>query len=324
MAEIAVEYRTALITGASSGLGLACARALLERTNPQWRLVIASRNQAEGERAAAEMNSNAGRPAVEFMRLDLGSLQSVRDLGAALRARGSRLDALVCNAGLQFTRERRTSDGFEATFGINHLGHFALLDEIKGLLAADARIVVVSSGTHDPRQKAGIPVPRFVDPTLLARPELDASHQFEQDDKPHIMMQRRYSTSKLCNLYFAYELNRRIQDGRFAASKSLTVNGFDPGLMPGSGLARDYPLPLRLIWNQILPRLLPLLRIAISENIHTTDASGRAMADMVDGKDWAGVSGRYAEGRKIIASSEESYDETKARRLWEVSEALVR
>ncbi len=67
-----------------------------------------------------------------------------------------------------------------------------------------------------------------------------------------------------------------------------------------------------------------LLRMALSENIHTPDESGRAMADMVDGKDWAGVSGRYAEGRKIIASSEESYDETKARRLWEVSEALVR
>jgi uncharacterized protein (DUF2147 family) len=63
--------------------------------------------------------------------------------------------------------------------------------------------------------------------------------------------------------------------------------------------------------------------MAISENIHTPDTSGRAMADMVDGKDWAGVSGRYAEGRKIIPSSEESYDEAKARRLWEVSEALV-
>jgi NAD(P)-dependent dehydrogenase (short-subunit alcohol dehydrogenase family) len=269
------------------------------------------------------MNRKAGRPAVEFMRLDLGSLQSVRDLGAALRAKGLRLDTLVCNAGLQFTRARRTSEGFEATFGVNHLGHFALLDEIKGLLAPEARIVVVSSGTHDPRQKAGIPVPRFVDPTLLARPELDASHEFEQDDKPHIIMQRRYSTSKLCNLYFAYELNRRLQDGRFAAPKSVAVNGFDPGLMPGSGLARDYPLPLRLVWNQILPRLLPLLRMAISENIHTPEDSGRAMADMVDGKDWAGISGRYAEGRKIIPSSEESYDEAKARRLWEVSEALL-
>ncbi|MGO9357685.1 MAG: SDR family NAD(P)-dependent oxidoreductase [Xanthobacteraceae bacterium] len=287
------------MTGATSGLGLACARALLQRTAPPWRLVIASRNPAEGERVAAELNRQSGRQAVEFMRLDLGSLGSVRAVGAALRSRGLRLDALVCNAGLQFTREMRTADGLEASFGVNHLGHFALLDGIKGLLAADARIVVVSSGTHDPRQKAGIPVPRFVDPVLLARPERDASHGFEQDDKPRVVMQRRYSTSKLCNLYFAYELNRRIQDGRFGVAKTVTVNAFDPGLMPGSGLARDYPLPLRLVWHHVLPHALPLLRRFVSENIHTPDASGRALAEMVDGDGWSGVSGRYAAGRDI-------------------------
>lgn len=323
MAEVSFEGRTALITGASSGLGLACAHALLERSDPPWRLVVASRNPAEGARAAAALNRQAGREAVEFIRLDLGALASVAAVGGALRARRLRLDALVCNAGLQFTREATTSDGIEATFGVNHLGHFALLDEVKGLLAPDARIVVVSSGTHDPRQNAGIPVPRFVDPAFLARPERDPSHGFEQDDKLRVVMQRRYSTSKLCNLYFAYELNRRIQDGRFAASKSVTVNGFDPGLMPGSGLARDYPLPLRLLWNQVLPRLLPLLRAAISQNIHTPDASGRALADLVDGRDWAGVSGRYVEGRRVIPSSDESYDEARAARLWDVSEALI-
>ena len=323
MAEVPVESHSALMTGATSGLGLACARALLQRTAPPWRLVIASRNPAEGERVAAELNRQSGRQAVEFMRLDLGSLGSVRAVGAALRSRGLRLDALVCNAGLQFTREMRTADGLEASFGVNHLGHFALLDGIKGLLAADARIVVVSSGTHDPRQKAGIPVPRFVDPVLLARPERDASHGFEQDDKPRVVMQRRYSTSKLCNLYFAYELNRQIAGRtlrrRENRDRECVRSRPDAGL--GSGPRLSAAAAARLA-----PRAAACAAVAAPVRQREHPHPGRL------GTGPGGDGGRRRLERRFRAlcgrarhhaSSEESYDEAKAGRLWQVSESLL-
>jgi NAD(P)-dependent dehydrogenase (short-subunit alcohol dehydrogenase family) len=322
MTDIAAAPSLALITGATSGLGLACARDLLARADSRWRLLLASRNAAEGARVAAELNQSAGRDATEFVALDLGDLDSVRDFGARLRARGLELDALVCNAGLQFIAPARTAQGFEATFGVNHIGHFALTRELEPLLAPDARIIIVSSDTHDPKQATGMPEPRFLDPEVLARPETDPARSFERGDKPGLSQRRRYTTSKLCNVYFAYELDRRIRSGATAAARSVTVNAFNPGLMPGTGLARDYPAPLRLIWNHVLPALRPLLK-RMGKDVNTPEGSGAALADMVAAPAWKGVTGRYASGRQVIPSSDESYDLEKAARLWSASEGWL-
>jgi NAD(P)-dependent dehydrogenase (short-subunit alcohol dehydrogenase family) len=322
MPDIVATPFVALITGATSGLGLACARDLLARADPRWRLLLASRSAAEGARVAAELNEAAGRDAVEFVALDLGDLDGVSAFGARLRARGLKLDALVCNAGLQFTVPTRTARGFEATFGVNHLGHFALTRELEPILAPHARVIVVSSDTHDPKQATGMPAPRFLDPEVLARPENDPARTFEQGDKPGLSQRRRYTTSKLCNVLFAYEWDRRIRSGSTAAPPSVTVNAFNPGLMPGTGLARDYPAPARLIWNHILPALRPLLK-RMGKDVNTTEASGAALADMVAGPAWAGVTGRYVSGRDVIQSSDESYDLEKAARLWSASEAWL-
>jgi NAD(P)-dependent dehydrogenase (short-subunit alcohol dehydrogenase family) len=315
--------RLALLTGGSSGLGRACAGALLDATAPPWRVLIASRDALQGERVAAELNLCAGREAVRFLPLDLGDLHSVRALGQHLRERGERLDALVCNAGLQFAREARTAQGLEATFGVNHLGHFALFHELAPLLSEQARVVVVSSGTHDPAQHTGIPAPRMVDPAHLAWPERDPHRRFEQADGLRTTMQRRYSTSKLCNLLFAYELARRIERGEAGVPTTVTVNAFDPGLMPGTGLARDYPAALRWVWRQVMPRAKPLLARFMGGNVHSPDWSGRALAEWVAGPEWAGRSGLYAEGRRPIASSPESRDEARARDLWAASLAML-
>ena len=315
--------KLALITGATSGLGLECARALLRSGTVQWSLLIASRNAAEGERVAALLNAEAGRAAVSFKALDLGSTAAIRDFARDLLARGTRLDALVCNAGMQFVSgAARTADGFEATFGINHLGHFLLVQELAPALLPGARIVVVSSGTHDPAQRTGIPAPRYVDPAWLARPELDAGRQFEAGDNPAVSGQRRYSTSKLCNLYFAYELDRRLRSGNSGLAEGITVNAFDPGMMPGTGLARDYGGVQRFFWTHVLPLLTPLLRLVLG-NVNTPASSGAALAELVEAAALAGCSGEYFEGRRAIRSSPESYDADRARRLWEVSEQLL-
>jgi NAD(P)-dependent dehydrogenase (short-subunit alcohol dehydrogenase family) len=239
------------------------------------------------------------------MSMDLASLVSVRAFTDNVAAAAlPPLQAIVCNAGLQVVSGTEwTEDGIEMTFGVNHLGHFALVQGLLDTLTPPARIVVVSSGTHDPAKLTGMPDPRFSSAKDLARPDESA----DPDGR------RRYTTSKLCNLLHAYELDRRLGCGL----GEVTVTAFDPGLMPGSGLARDYSPLGRLAWRYLFPalRVLP--------NVNSTRASGRHLAALVNDARFDGVSGQYFEGNRPIKSSAESYDRDKARDLWETSEALL-
>ena len=217
--------RTAIITGASSGLGLECARALL-RSDPSWHIVLAVRDTSRGAGAVTQL----GQPQrCTVMEMDLASLDSVSAFVEHVRdADLTPLRGIVCNAGVQVVSGTEwTEDGVEMTFGVNHLGHFTLVQGLLDKLARPARVVVVSSGTHDPTKHTGMPDPSYTTAADLAHPSADQS----QDGR------RRYTTSKLCNLLFTYELDRRLGHG----GQGVTVNAFDPGLMPGSGLARDYP-----------------------------------------------------------------------------------
>jgi NAD(P)-dependent dehydrogenase (short-subunit alcohol dehydrogenase family) len=223
--------RTVIITGGNSGLGYACARSLLEDATgaPPSHLILACRDPRRAETAVARLRdevSGIGSSAqVEAMRLNLASLQSVREFVDEV---GHRLDsgnlpplyALVCNAGVQSGgKQTFTADGFESTFGVNHLGHFLWVNLLLPRLAHPARVVVVASGTHDPALKTGVPAPAWNDPVALARGELGP---LSAKDGPRIMGQRSYSTSKLANVLFSYELARRLPAG-------VTVNAFDPG-----------------------------------------------------------------------------------------------
>jgi NAD(P)-dependent dehydrogenase (short-subunit alcohol dehydrogenase family) len=292
--------RTVIITGANTGLGLECARNLLARDN-SWHVVLAVRNPELGNAAIAEL----GAPdRCSVIRCELASLASVRDFDAAFAAADlPPLHAIVCNAGLQTVDTRFTVDDVEMTFGVNHLGHFALVTGLLDRLVAPARIVVVASGTHDPAKFTGMPDPIYTSAEELAHPPADAP----ADGR------RRYTTSKLCNVLFAYELDRRLGEG----AKGIAVTAFDPGLMPSSGLARDYSPALRLVWRVIAPalRMLP--------NVNSTRTSGSRLAALAVDPAFEGVSGRYYEGAKEIRSSRDSYDTAKALELWETSERLV-
>lgn len=292
--------RTVIITGANAGLGLECARNLLARTD-SWHVVLAVRNPDLGNAAVAEL----GAPdRCSVIRCDLASLASVRDFVAAFAAADlPPLHAIVCNAGLQTVDTKFTGDGLEMTFGVNHLGHFALVTGLLDRLVSPARIVVVASGTHDPAKFTGMPHPNYTSAEELAHPSADAP----ADGR------RRYTTSKLCNMLFAYELDRRLGEG----AEGVTVTAFDPGLMPGSGLARDYSPALRLVWRVIGPmlRLLP--------NVNSTRTSGGRLAALAVDPAFEGVSGRYYEGAREIRSSHDSYDTAMALDLWQTSERLV-
>lgn len=293
--------RTAIITGANAGLGLECARALLAE-DPSWHLVFAVRDVRRGTDAVAQ----TGQPQrCTVLELDLASLQSVRAFAGKLRAASlPPVHAIVCNAGLQVVSGTElTADGVEMTFGVNHLGHYALVREVLDVLALPARIVIVASGTHDPAKFTGMPKPNYTTAEHLAHPD--------ESDSPD--GRRRYTTSKLCNVLYAYELDRRLGGG----AEGITVNAFDPGLMPGSGLARDYSRIGQLAWRYVFPvlRVLP--------NVNSTRASGARLAALVSDPRFAGVTGTYFEGEHPIRSSADSYDRAKARDLWETSERLL-
>jgi light-dependent protochlorophyllide reductase len=294
--------RTVIVTGASSGLGLQCARAVL--ADASWHVVLAVRDPARGAGAVARL----GEPhRCTVLEMDLASLRSVREFVRNVKDAGlPPVHAVVCNAGVQvLSGTEVTDDGVEMTFGVNHLGHFALVQGILDDLARPARIVVVSSGTHDPDKFTGMPHPRYTSAADLALPPAGTSTAEEG--------RRRYTTSKLCNLLFSYELDRRLGRGE----QGVTVNAFDPGLMPGSGLARDYPPMQRLAWRYLFPalRVLP--------GVRSTRASGRYLAALSTDARFDGVSGEYFSGRRPIRSSADSYDPAKAHDLWETSERLL-
>jgi NAD(P)-dependent dehydrogenase (short-subunit alcohol dehydrogenase family) len=315
--------RTVVITGANSGLGYACAYTLLTSA-PPWHVVLACRDKRRAGIAVEKLRESATSGArVEAMILDLASLASVRAFSVELerRLKARELPAfhgLICNAAMQGARVF-TADGFEATFAVSHLGHYLLVNLLLPLLERPARIAVVASGVHDPAQLegvpagAGVPVPAWNTTAALARGELGP--QAAEDDV-NADRGRRYSTAKLANVYFTYGLALRLPEG-------ITVNAFDPGLMPGTGLAREYSVVGRLVWRFVMPKILPLLRLLVTKNIHTPEVSGSALARLITDPALASTSGKYFEGMREICSSVDSYDGSRATELWRDSAVLT-
>ena len=311
-----MERDVALLTGGNSGIGFGAARAL---ARAGWRVVIASRNRAASADAVRRLERESGAGCAEELGVDLASPASVRDFAKEVAARGITPRALVCNAGLQVNQgPRRTADGYELTFAANHLGHFLLVNLLLERLARAARIVIVSSGVHDPAQFTGMPKAAVGDLTVLAATGGPDPNAFDG--------RLAYVNSKLCNLWFAYELDRRLSVWTSArGAVPFTVNGWEPGLVPGSGLAREYPAAARAIWNWILPGVTRVLHPFIP-GMSTLGLSGPALARMVLDPALAGVSGKYFPSTarwREAPSSRDSYDVERARELWEASTRMT-
>ncbi|MFV2026864.1 SDR family NAD(P)-dependent oxidoreductase [Micromonospora sp. LOL_028] len=296
--------RTVVITGATSGLGLRVAGRLAAQG---WHVVLGHRAESRGEAAARQIRRRTPAASLELLRIDLADLRSVADAAGALRRSGQRppLHAIVGNAGVQvIDGVRRSADGYELTFATNHLGHHLLVAGLLDDLAAGARIAIVSSGTHWREKSMGFPEPRWTSARELVDPS-DA-------DATPTAGRVRYSTSKLANIYFVYELARRL-DGR-----PISVNAYDPGLMPDTSLSRDYPTLVRTGFRMAAPLISALLPGARSSR-----ASARHLADLASDARFDGTTGAYLEGPKIAPSSPESYDVARAQQLWADSEQLI-
>jgi NAD(P)-dependent dehydrogenase (short-subunit alcohol dehydrogenase family) len=241
--------RTFLVTGGNTGIGLATAKDFARRGG---RVYLACRSQEKGRAAVAGIVAETGNDAVGLLPLDLADLASVRACADAFLALGEPLHVLVNNAGVGGARGL-TADGFERTFGINHLGHFALTTALLDHLAASgpARVVTVSSEAHHQVTD--------VDFEALRRPTRSLTGL------------REYAVSKLCNVLFTQELARRA-DGR-----GVTAYALHPGVV-ASDIWRRVPWPLR-----------PLMK----RRMLSTDQGARTSIYCATAPELAGKSGRY-------------------------------
>ena len=279
--------RVAIVTGSSSGIGYETARVLAEKNAT---VIIAVRNLQKGNVAADKILGQHPNADVKVMELDLANLISVRKFVAEFKNNYSRLDLLINNAGVMMPPYSKTADGFELQFGTNHLGHFALTGQLLDLIKSTpgSRIVNVSSGAHS-----------FGDLDL---------DDLNWEKRPY-KKAKAYGDSKIANLYFTYELQKRLdRDG-----KNPLVIAAHPGwtateLQRHAGLIRF----LNNFFSQdITMGALPTLYAALGAD--------------VKGSDYYGPSGwREMKGYpKKVKSNELSHNEEIARNLWEVSEELT-
>ncbi len=292
---------TIIMTGATSGIGLVAARRMIEMGAA---LAVGARRP---ENAPTDLCERA-----RLLPLDLADLASVERFAEA--ARSEAITALVLNAGLQTLRRETSAQGFELTFAANHLAHFLLIVRLLRRLGPNARVILTSSGTHDPALKTGMPPPLDADAGRLARANTSA----EAAARPSFAGRRAYSSSKLANLMTSRELAVRLAEAR----PDVAVMAFDPGFTPGTGLARAYPAPLGFVFRRIMPLVM---RGAF---VSTPAISGRALADLITAPVYGAARGAYFSVRdKALTSAEPSLlarDADACARLWGESAALLR
>ncbi|MBW4671484.1 MAG: SDR family NAD(P)-dependent oxidoreductase [Cyanomargarita calcarea GSE-NOS-MK-12-04C] len=301
--------KTVIITGANGGLGYYCAEAIA-RYGQDWHIIIASRNPSKVDEAVRNLMTETEYPYIEGMALDLASLASARQfVQDFINGERPPLQAIVCNAGIQIVSDALyTEDGFEMTFGVNHLGHFLLVNLLSPHLSDRARVVFVSSDAHNPDVNTGMPHPRYQDAKLLAFPA-----DYVDDTDIGNTGRTRYTTSKLCNILCAYELSRRLQKQQ----SKITVNAFNPGLMLDTQLGRDYSQAELSAFSTTISR-------TVLEKAKDSKAMGSALARLILDPSLDNVTGKYFDGLEEVQSSDESYNEKQATELWESSAALVK
>ena len=281
--------RTIVITGANTGIGYEAARVL---AGEGARVLLACRSVEKASSARDRICALHPKAEVELVSLDLGNLQSVRDAAAQL-APEERLDLLINNAGIMIPPREETADGFESQFGVNHLGHFAftglLLPKIQA--TPGARIVTVSSAAH-----------------RVGKIDFEDVHARQSYSR-----QGRYSMSKLANLLFSHELQRRFDS---AGIQALSV-ACHPGVSD-TELSRYFPA-----WAVALG---PLLRLFAQAPAMGALPTLRAATDpKVAGGEYYGPSQRFETvGPPIrVRPSAESRDALVAGRLWDLSIELT-
>jgi NAD(P)-dependent dehydrogenase (short-subunit alcohol dehydrogenase family) len=273
--------KTVLVTGATSGIGEATAARLAAMGA---HVVLVSRTAVRGEKARARILGPHPGASLDLLVADLSTTAAVRALADQFRAKYTRLDVLVNNAGLITSRRRVTPEGLEVQFAVNHLAYFLLTGLLLDLLraSAPARVVNVASSS----QSRGV---------------IDfADLQMERDYRGW----QAYANTKLMNVVFTYELARRLE------GTGVTANCLHPGVIR-TGLMRNFSFVLHLLW------------IALRRFFKQPDDGAETPVYLASSPEVEGVSGKYFRYCRPFGTVQASYDPEIQRRLWEESERLA-
>ena len=278
--------KTAIVTGSNSGIGFEAAKALAAKNA---KVIMACRNTEKGEKAAAEIRSLYPGSNIIVAELNLGHLASVRTFAGNFLQENDRLDMLINNAGIMMPPYGKTTDGFELQFGTNHLGHFALTGLLLPLLlkTGESRVVNVSSSAH----KAG----------KINFDDLGSEQSYAK--------MKAYGQSKLANLLFTYELQRRFD----AAGSGSIASAAHPGWSSTNLQRHSGTLNwLNPVFGQKASMgALPTLRAATGTDVRGGDYYGPGGFMEMKGSPYR------------VESNDRSHDTETARQLWEVSEKMT-
>lgn len=312
---------TALVTGASSGVGLFATRSLVDRG---WHVVMACRDTAKARRAQAALA--LPEDSVTHLQVDLADLESVRRLVDAFHATGRPLDALVINAAVYQPRllePQRSPQGFELSMATNHLGHFLLvqllLDDLRRSAHPSPRLVTLGTVTANSKELGGkIPIPAPADLGKLAGFEAGFQAPISMADGGAFKPGKAYKDSKLCNMIISQELHRR-----YHGSTAIVFSSLYPGCVADTPLFRNTPKAFQTIF--------PWFQKNITGGYVSQALAGERVAQVVadpafksSGMHWSWGNRQRKDGRQFNQelSDKVSNPET-AQRVWDLSMRLV-
>jgi protochlorophyllide reductase len=314
-----------VITGASSGVGLHATKSLVDRG---WHVVMACRDLTKAQAAASGLGIAPEQ--VSLMRIDLGSLASVRDFVVAFHASGLRLDVLLCNAAVYLPllkQPARSPEGYEISVATNHFGHFLLCHLLLGDLAhanegpdgRTPRLITLGTVTANSEEFGGkVPIPAPADLGDLAGLEAGFLAPVAMIDGKPFKAGKAYKDSKLCNMIMSREFHRRLHD-----STGIIFNTLYPGCVAETALFRNAP--------RLFQKIFPWFQKNITKGYVSQTLAGDRVAQVVadeafaqSGVHWSWgnrqIPGRQAFAQRLSAKAE---NEARSIRLWQLSARLV-
>lgn len=276
--------RTIIITGANSGLGFETAKKIAKHKD--YEIILACRNIDKANNAKKKIISETNNNNIIVMEIDTSSLESVRNFVENFKKLDKKVYGLINNAGISPMKHDGVSkDGVEIVCATNYLGHFLLTHLLLPYLEEEAKIFNITSDMHNP--PGGM---KWVDPELLF-------HPVENDRK-------KYSYSKLCNIYFTYELDEILRKD----NSNILVNAFNPGMM-NTNFSGGHNSPARTA----------MVKLTMPERLGDLDKSSSALAELVVNNEYKDTCKYYDRSTNYINSSELSYNVENRKDLWEKS-----
>lgn len=276
--------RTIIITGANSGLGFETAKKIAN--NKEYEIILACRNLKKGKEAKDEIVAETNNKNINVMEIDTSSLKSVRNFVEEFKKLNKKIYGLINNAGISsMGHDGLSVDGIEVVCATNYLGHFLLTNLLLPYMENKAKIFNVTSDMHNPPGKM-----EWVDPELLFHPLIND--------------RRKYSYSKLCNIYFTYELDEILRKN----DSNILVNAFNPGMMD-TNFSGGHNSSIRTI----------IVKLTMPERLGNLDKSSTALKELITDDKFKDTGKYYDRSTNYINSSELSYNIYNRKDLWNKS-----